>query len=387
MSEITAPAVDFGGLEVVAFESRRAVEMATLIERQGGVPRVAPSMREIPLEENPAAFDFAAKLFAGEFDAVLFMTGVGTRTLFEVLETRYSREKIVAALSGVTVVARGPKPIKVLREYQIPVTITVPEPNTWREVLQELDENGRRFSLKGSRIAIQEYGVSNLALLAELKQRGAAVSLVPVYRWSLPDDVGPLERAVDSLATGNPRVILFTNAAQVDHLVKVATRKGLIEKLLDALPRCVICSVGPTCSEFLRSQGIAVDLEPEHPKMGALVHEAAKRGPELLRQKFKQPATILKRDESRANSPRPEETAHSVEVMRSPKRTAGAPWTNSRFMKACRMEETDATPVWLMRQAGRYMKEYRELRARVPFLELCKNPDLVSEVTVTARGR
>ena len=53
-------------------------------------------------------------------------------------------------------------------------------------------------------------------------------------------------------------------------------------------------------------------------------------------------------------------------------------------MKACRHETVDATPVWLMRQAGRFMREYRELRARVPFLELCKNPDLVAEVTVGA---
>jgi uroporphyrinogen decarboxylase len=60
------------------------------------------------------------------------------------------------------------------------------------------------------------------------------------------------------------------------------------------------------------------------------------------------------------------------------------PWDNSRFMKACRREPVDATPVWLMRQAGRYMKEYRELRAKVPFLDLCKTPRLVSEVTVTA---
>src|SRR5262249_8666968 len=56
----------------------------------------------------------------------------------------------------------------------------------------------------------------------------------------------------------------------------------------------------------------------------------------------------------------------------------------SRFMKACRREPVDATPVWLMRQAGRYMREYRNLRARVPFLTLCKDPSLVSEVTVTA---
>jgi uroporphyrinogen decarboxylase len=59
-------------------------------------------------------------------------------------------------------------------------------------------------------------------------------------------------------------------------------------------------------------------------------------------------------------------------------------WEDSRFMKACRLEPVDATPVWLMRQAGRYMKEYRDLRARMPFLDLCKNPGLVSEVTVSA---
>jgi uroporphyrinogen decarboxylase len=62
-------------------------------------------------------------------------------------------------------------------------------------------------------------------------------------------------------------------------------------------------------------------------------------------------------------------------------------WQGSRFLKACRREPVDATPVWLMRQAGRYMKEYRDLRARVPFLELCKNPDLVAEITVSAAER
>ncbi len=64
-----------------------------------------------------------------------------------------------------------------------------------------------------------------------------------------------------------------------------------------------------------------------------------------------------------------------------------APWHNSRFMKACRRERVDATPVWLMRQAGRYMKEYRALRARVPFLKLCKSPQKAAEITVHAAER
>src|SRR5579859_3644676 len=384
MSEMTAQAVSFGGLEVVAFESRQAKEMATLIERLGGVPLVAPSMREVPLDENPAAYEFAEKLFEGRLDAIIFMTGVGTRTLFEVLETRYAREKIVHRLSEIAVVARGPKPVKVLREYQIPVAIAVPEPNSWREILQELDKNSPRLKLKGSRIAIQEYGVSNLALVAELKSRGAVVTLVPVYRWTLPEDLGPLEKAVESIVAGNARVVLFTNGVQVDHAVQVAAKKGLKERFANALAKCVVCSVGPTCSEFIRGQHIQVDLEPQHPKMGALVHEAARRAAELLRQKRDGEAVSSGSRGASGSLARA-----SVTTRADPRGEPGAgaashPWTNSPFMKACRLETTDTTPVWLMRQAGRYMKAYRELRARVPFLELCKSPDLVTEVTVTA---
>ena len=57
----------------------------------------------------------------------------------------------------------------------------------------------------------------------------------------------------------------------------------------------------------------------------------------------------------------------------------------SDFLKACRKEKTSRTPVWLMRQAGRYMKEFREIRSKVGFLELCKNPELCCEVTVHAQ--
>ena len=215
------------------------------------------------------------------------MTGVGTRTLVEVLETRCPREKIVRALSQITVVARGPKPIKVLRELQVPITITVPEPNTWREILQALDGNSRGITLKGNRVAVQEYGVSNQRFLRELGERGAQVLRVPVYRWALPEDIGPLQKALEAVLERRARVLLFTNAAQVDHVMRVASENGLKERLLDALQGCVVCSVGPTCSELLLTNGISVDLEPVHPKLGLLVHEAAKKAPDLLREKLK----------------------------------------------------------------------------------------------------
>ena len=122
-------------MRVLSFESRRANEIAELIRRQQGDPFVAPSMREVPLENNQEAFDFAERLFRGEFDMLIFLTGVGTRALDNVLASRYPKEKFAEALLKIAIVARGPKPLAALREMQVPVTVTVPEPNTWRELL------------------------------------------------------------------------------------------------------------------------------------------------------------------------------------------------------------------------------------------------------------
>ncbi len=94
------------GLRVLALESRRAGQMAKLIENAGGMAISAPSMREVPLQENAAALAFAEDLFGGRFDVVIFLTGVGTRILFDAVETKHPREKLVEALSRLVVVAR-----------------------------------------------------------------------------------------------------------------------------------------------------------------------------------------------------------------------------------------------------------------------------------------
>src|ERR1700687_478252 len=151
------------GLRVLSFKSRRAVEMAELIRRQGGDPFVAPSMREAPIENNLEAFQFAERLFHGEFDLMVFLTGVGTRALNKVLASRYPEEQFAEALRKIAVAARGPKPLAALREMKVPVAVAAPEPNTWRELLAALDGRPER------RIAVQEYGKSNPELLESLR--------------------------------------------------------------------------------------------------------------------------------------------------------------------------------------------------------------------------
>src|SRR5579862_2594968 len=255
---------NFAGLRVLSLESRRGAEMAKLIASHGGEAMIAPSMREIPLETNTEALAFARTLFAGGFDIVVFLTGVGTRALARVVETIYPLDRYWAELRKIAVVARGPKPAAVLKEWNVPIAVTAPEPNTWRELLGALDENAAAFPLKGSRIAVQEYGVPNAELVASLTARGAQVTPVPVYEWGLPEDTGPLRSAIAAIVRNEIDVILFTTATQMDHLLHIAAEMNEEDALRRAFSRMAVASIGPTTSERLRDFGIAPDLEPPH---------------------------------------------------------------------------------------------------------------------------
>jgi uroporphyrinogen-III synthase len=274
------PVTNFQGLNVLTLESRRGQEMSRLIETYGGKPLHAPAMREVPLSSNLEALKFGDALLQGKLDAVVFLTGVGARALSNVLEGVHPTEKFFEALRKVSVVARGPKPVAVLREWKVPVAIAAPEPNTWREVLQAIDDN--KLDLRDKRVAVQEYGVSNPELLEGLRERGAHVTRVPVYQWDLPEDKAPLRAAVNSIIARRVDVALFTTGVQVNHLFQIAEQVGKKDALKAGLENVVKASIGPTTSEVLRSYGLSIDLEASHPKMGFLVKEAAEQSQALL---------------------------------------------------------------------------------------------------------
>ena len=290
------------GLKVISFESRRAKEMAELIRRYGGEPFVAASMREIPLHENQAALSLLTELESGKFDFLILMTGVGTKTLNEVFLTRYSQERIKSAFQKVQLVARGPKPVAALKELGLQPAIVIPEPNTWREILASLDaiqdeqpptadrrpptsdSDPERTSsgVNGKRIVIQEYGIPNAEFVSALQSRGAEVVTVPIYRWALPEDIDPLRQAIQLIVSGEAKIVLFTNGAQAGHLFKVAADQKAEQALRDGLKKIVVGSVGPVCTEVLGGLGVKPDIEPKHPKMGALLAEIAATAHRLI---------------------------------------------------------------------------------------------------------
>lgn len=264
--------MSFAGLRVLSLESRRAKEMETLIRRFGGEPFVAPSVQERALDSNAGALAWADRLLAGDFDLVLFTTGVGLEYLRDAVLSRYSKEELGAALQRVTVAARGPKPLAILHELGVKPALRIPEPNTWREMVPMLAERSER------RISVQEYGRPNPEFTVALEALGATVSAVSVYRWEMPDDIGQLKQAVRKLVRREFDVVIFTTSVQLVHLFELAAHLGVAAEVQAILERdLVVASVGPIMTNALRDRAIEPDIVPEHPKMAALVRAAAEQ--------------------------------------------------------------------------------------------------------------
>lgn len=273
------PEARLAGLRIVAFESRRAAELEQMLARHGASVLVAPALREVPLAENPAARAFVERLAAGEVDAVLFLTGVGTRALAEAVRETCPTERLAELLRSVPLVARGPKPVAALRALGL-TALRVPEPATWREVLETLD---RELPVAGLRVAVQEFGKASEPLLEGLRARGADVLRVPVYRWALPEDLTPLENAVERIAAAEADVAVFTTAVQLEHLLEVADRTGRRAEVVRALRQeVVVAAIGPSAAEALAAAGTPAALVPERPKLGPLVAAIAEHAPRLV---------------------------------------------------------------------------------------------------------
>jgi uroporphyrinogen-III synthase len=262
------------GVRIVAFEARRAQELATLLARHGASVTSAPALREARLADSSAAHELVERLDRNEIDAVICLTGVGTRALAAVVGDASSR--LLAALERVPVIARGPKPLAALRELGVTGARPVPAPYTWRETLLVLD--GLALPA-GSLVTVQEYGTPPLLLVQAIEARGLEVLRVPVYRWALPDDTAPLERAARGLAGGGFDVAIFTSGVQIEHLFQVAPD---VAGVREGLAHAVVVSIGPVCSEALEAHGVQPQLEPTPPKMGPLVTLVAERARALL---------------------------------------------------------------------------------------------------------
>jgi uroporphyrinogen-III synthase len=257
------------GPVVAHFESRRGAEMESLIRRHGGEPWSAPALSEEPIPVGPAERGIIDRMVSANFDIVVLLTGAGTRRLFDEAATIARLTEIRSAFARRIVVARGPKPLFVLRQHGLTATHVAPEPNTTTELLQTLSG----IAVAGQRVLIVGAGERFAEPTASLRARAALPVELQLYRWTLTAaDAARLEQTMFALLGGRIDAALFTTQVQVRHLFDVAARTDHPARLINALRDDVLVgAVGPTTADALRTHGIEPGVVPAHPKMGHLV--------------------------------------------------------------------------------------------------------------------
>ena len=255
------------GRTVVVFESRAGRELVTSLERRGATVIWAPALAEEP-DVDAAAIRALIDDCQREAPAlVVFQTGVGTAALFRATDDLGLTPPWLTILKESHVAVRGPKPVAELRRREVRIDTRAASPFTTVQLLAAI----RDVPIGDRRVLVQRYGDTNAELARGLEARGASPVEIASYRWALPANRAPLLHAISEIQRGAVSAAVFTSAAQVQNLLTVAREAGVAKELSSALNATTVASIGPVCSSALAAAGIAVTVEADPPKLGALV--------------------------------------------------------------------------------------------------------------------
>ncbi len=264
------------GYTVAVTAARRKEELGALLDRRGARVVYAPAIRIVPLSDDTELVAATREVLSKPVDLVIATTGVGFRGWLEAADAWDL--PLVEHLQSARVLARGPKARGAIRGAGL-VDAWSPESESSVEVLSHL-LSGAEGSLEGRRIVVQLHGDPLPDLVTGLRQGGAEVLTVPVYRWVLPEDVAPVHRLVASVIAGGIDAVTFTSAPAAASLLAVADELGQHEALVAALThRVMSVAVGPVTAGPLDAVGIP-SFQPERARLGALAREVVARLPE-----------------------------------------------------------------------------------------------------------
>ncbi|HEU5150668.1 MAG TPA: uroporphyrinogen-III synthase [Iamia sp.] len=257
------------GFTVGVTADRRADEQAELLRRRGAEVVHGPVIRTLPLTDGAALAAATEAVIATPPDTLVALTGLGVRSWFEAADGHDRGDALRAALRDATVVARGPKAAGALATAGLDAAWRAPGESS-AEVARHLGTD-----LAGRRIAVQRDGAAEPELAERLAAAGADVVDVPVYRWVLPDDLGPAASLVAALADGALDAVTFTSAAAISNLFAVAADAGgdaLVAAVRAALlgPVLPVC-VGPVSAARLAAHGVDRRVHPARWRLGPMV--------------------------------------------------------------------------------------------------------------------
>jgi uroporphyrinogen-III synthase len=270
----TAPDA-LAGFTIGVTATRRREEFSALLERRGARVVRAPAIRLVPLAEDTDLLHATRECLAGPVDDVVVTTGVGLRGWMAAAEGWGLSSELVDHLGRARILSRGPKARGAVRAAGLNDHWTAPS-----ESCAEVHAHLLEQDLHGRRIAVQLHGEPLTEFTASLREAGAHVIEVPVYRWLPYRDISPLRRLVSQAVAGSVDAVAFTSAPAVLAMLNAARADGLEEALLAAFRGPVVAAcVGPVTAGPLTSRGVPV-IQPERSRLGALARALARHLPE-----------------------------------------------------------------------------------------------------------
>jgi uroporphyrinogen-III synthase len=261
---------------VAVTAERRREELGALLERRGARVVYAPTVRIVPLPDDAELRAATEAVLAAPVDLVLATTAVGFRGWLDA--ARAWGAPLVDHLRGARVLARGPKARGAVRGAGL-VDAWSPASESSAEVLAHL-LSGAEGPLAARRVAVQLHGDPLTGLREALAAAGAEVLPVPVYRWTLPEDLEPVRRLISSVLAGDVDAVTFTSAPAAAGLLRIAGDLGLRDAVVAALrgPVLAVC-VGTVTAAPLAAEGVPT-VQPERARLAALAREVEARLPE-----------------------------------------------------------------------------------------------------------
>ena len=318
----------------------------------------------------PAFRNLLGALNIGTIDIMMFRTAAGVVQFIENLR-HHDRNRALNSLTDIQIIAASPKASTALHSNGLPPHVTVDGDASWRHVLTSIDQNYRSTDRSGSPLATLNIALEDCAdwfsLSSGLEARGARVQQMDLFPSLVKVPKLTVQDFFEQIEAKTYEAFWFQSAVDASVFLRLSKQFGRARLTDHLLDHHIVISGSNAATEILNDRGIPIDVTCDQSTISeSLDHVAAQIS--LLRTRKSNSIKNMSGPSSSSNDP-------------------NAPWYNSPFMKACRGEPTDVTPIWMMRQAGRYMAEYREVRANVSFLELCANSQLCSEVMCTAVNR
>ncbi len=265
---MAAPILEANGMTVGVTADRRGEDQAILLRRLGLGVVHGPVLRTERQPVDDELFDVTRRLIAAPPDFLIANTGFGIRAWWERAAAWDVADALTRALGGTRIAARGPKAAGAVRSLGLALW--------WRSPSEQLDSVAAHLvdtGVQGAKVALQLHGDDRQSAGATLRAAGATVEEVPVYRWSMPVDLGPAIDLIRRCCAGDIDAVTFTAGPAVRNLIDLADAEGMAGRLLEALNgRVLVVCVGPVCAAVAREEGIADPLVPEHWRLGSMVN-------------------------------------------------------------------------------------------------------------------